>query len=44
VLGYAALAAQAKSPEEAADYIAKISRAGNLLLTLYKRHAGSHQD
>jgi signal transduction histidine kinase/PAS domain-containing protein/AmiR/NasT family two-component response regulator len=34
VLGYAALAAQAKSPEEAADYIAKISRAGNLLLTL----------
>jgi signal transduction histidine kinase/ActR/RegA family two-component response regulator len=34
VLGYANLAAQAKSPEETADYLAKISKAGNLLLTL----------
>ena len=34
VLGYAALAAQAKEPAEVADYLAKISKAGNLLLTL----------
>ena len=34
VLGYANLAARAKSPEETAGYLAKISKAGNLLLTL----------
>lgn len=34
VLGYANLAAQAKTSKEAIDYITKISEAGNLLLTL----------
>jgi signal transduction histidine kinase/PAS domain-containing protein/ActR/RegA family two-component response regulator len=34
VLGYANLAAQAKNSEETAGYLAKISKAGNLLLTL----------
>lgn len=34
VLGYANLAAQAKDPQETATYLAKISKAGNLLLTL----------
>ena len=34
VLGYANLAAQTKDPAETADYLAKISKAGNLLLTL----------
>lgn len=34
VLGYANLAAQAKNSQETAAYLAKISKAGNLLLTL----------